>query len=141
MGGGEMQLKLHIQKEYEEEQKKRNLLIEKNIHFVISVTDLINLNRDIELLYYNKLSSNGLLTWKELLLSYPIYSNFRPHILNNYVTPHENEWIDYKKKLLRYTYLNIENLNSNICKIVLTNKQKIIYDYYLMLVRVYNKTT
>ena len=135
-----MQLRLHFEKEYQKEQIKRNLLIDKNLNFVITATDLINLNHDLELMYYNKLSYDGLVNWKELLSSYPIYSNFRPHIFNNYVTPHENEWINYEKKLLHYTYLDLKNLNANICKIVLTNKQKIIYDYYSILVKIYKQT-
>ena len=134
-----MQFRLHYEKEYQEEQIKRNLFVEKNLNFVITASDIINLNHDLELIYYNKLSSDGLANWKGLLSSYPIYSNFRPHIFNNYVTPHENNWIDYEKKLLRYTYLRIKKLNSNACKIVLTDKQKIIYDYYSMLVKIYNQ--
>ena len=56
MGGGELQLRLHFEKEYQKEQIKRNLLIDKNLNFVITATDLINLNHDLELMYYNKLS-------------------------------------------------------------------------------------
>ena len=97
MSGGSIQRRLYREKEYQEEQIKRNLFVEKNLNFVITATDLINLNHDLELIYYNKLSSDGLANWKKLLSSCPIYSNFRLHIFNNYVTPHENNWIDYEK--------------------------------------------